>query len=308
MLIPCTTSRFSLAVAHRPWVKSHLFANVNAKSSILLRSLASTTNASHDAAHRHTGILMHPDSISKNILPGNMTIKKNKKGDGKKRYTELVYGYFWMIKDLKKSDDKPILSNDALIPESVAKPFPVLNGLKSLAGEKVDIPDHFIRKNRSRDAAAQCTLVAVSYRDFGYKLLDSWIEPFESALQGKDRVEIVKLNLSEGWLNKWILQACTRTRPNFHLLWQRSGTLSRCPPHAQHTDGLRLLTGRPGPCPICGIRGCGGRGCRESGQVCPRAHAFVETCHSSELQTSPLQGYRETKAAVGCSDRCGLGM
>jgi ATPase complex subunit ATP10 len=207
MLIPCTTSRFSLAVAHRPWVKSHLFANVNAKSSILLRSLASTTNASHDAAHRHTGILMHPDSISKNILPGNMTIKKNKKGDGKKRYTELVYGYFWMIKDLKKSDDKPILSNDALIPESVAKPFPVLNGLKSLAGEKVDIPDHFIRKNRSRDAAAQCTLVAVSYRDFGYKLLDSWIEPFESALQGKDRVEIVKLNLSEGWLNKWILQA-----------------------------------------------------------------------------------------------------
>jgi ATPase complex subunit ATP10 len=202
MLIPCTASRFSSLIGgtHRGWVKSQ------ATSSILLRGLATTSAASDGDAHRHTGIRMHPDSISKSILPGNMTIRKNRSGDEKKRYTELVYGYFWMIKDLRKTDDKPVLSNDKLIPESIAKPFPSLNGLKSLAGEKVDIPAHFLRKNRSRDAAAQCTLVAVSFRDFGYKLLDTWIEPFESALQDKDRVEIVKLNLSEGWLNKWVLQ------------------------------------------------------------------------------------------------------
>jgi ATPase complex subunit ATP10 len=200
MLIPCTASRFSSFVGtqtHRGWV-----------SSILLRTLSTTSTSSgaSDDAHRHTGIRMHPDSISKSILPGNMTIRKNRSGDAKKRYTELVYGYFWMIKDLRKTNDKPVLSNDKLIPESIAKPFPTLNGLKSLAGEKVDIPAHFLRKNRSRDAAAQCTLVAVSYRDFGYKLLDTWIEPFERAVQGKDRVEICKLNLSEGWLNKWVLQ------------------------------------------------------------------------------------------------------
>jgi ATPase complex subunit ATP10 len=206
MLIPYTASRLSSLIGtHGGWVKRHVFAHAKTNSSILLRSLA-TAGGDSDDAHRHTGIRMHPDSISKSILPGNMTIKKNRAGDGKKRYTELVYGYFWMIKDLRKTDDKPVLSNDKLIPESLAKSFPVLNGLKSLVGDKVDIPAHFLRKNRSRDAAAQCTLVAVSYRDFGYKLLDSWIEPFESALQGKDRVEIVKLNLSEGWLNKWILQ------------------------------------------------------------------------------------------------------
>jgi ATPase complex subunit ATP10 len=210
MLIPCTSSRLSSLIggSHRGLVKSHAFSYAKApSSSIVLRSLATKSGGdSNDDAHRHTGIRMHPDSISKSILPGNMTIRKNRSGDAKKRYTELVYGYFWMIKDLRKTDDKPVLSNDKLIPESIAKPFPSLAGLKSLAGEKVDIPAHFLRKNRSRDAAAQCTLVAVSFRDFGYKLLDTWIEPFESALQGKDRVEIVKLNLSEGWLNKWVLQ------------------------------------------------------------------------------------------------------
>jgi ATPase complex subunit ATP10 len=205
-MIPCTASRFSsMLVTHRGWVNNNVFAHAKASSSILLRSLATKGGASDDA-HRHTGIRMHPDSISKSILPGNMTIRKNRDGDQKKRYTELVYGYFWMIKDLKKTDTKPVLSNDKLIPESLAMPFPTLKGLKSLSGEKINIPAHFLRKNRSSDAAAQCTLVAVSFRDFGYKLLDTWIEPFESALQGKDRVEIVKLNLSEGWLNRWVLQ------------------------------------------------------------------------------------------------------
>jgi ATPase complex subunit ATP10 len=212
MLIPCTASRFSSLIGgtHRGWVKGSLCTTpAKANSSILLRGLATAASgdsASDGDAHRHTGIRMHPDSISKSILPGNMTIRKNRSGDEKKRYTELVYGYFWMIKDLRKTDDKPVLSNDKLIPESIAKPFPALTGLKSLSGEKVDIPAHFLRKNRSRDAAAQCTLVAVSFRDFGYKLLDTWIEPFESALQGNDRVEIVKMNMSEGWLNKWVLQ------------------------------------------------------------------------------------------------------
>jgi ATPase complex subunit ATP10 len=154
---------------------------------------------------------MHPDSISKEILPGNMILKKSRNGEEKRRYTELFYGYFWALKDLKLSNEKPMLSNTELISESVSKPFPYLKGLRSLAGDKVDLPAHLLRKNRSRDAAAQCTLVAVSFRDFGYQLLDTWIQPFEDAFSDNDRVEIFRLNLSEGWLNRWVLQSLIHT-------------------------------------------------------------------------------------------------
>lgn len=174
-----------------------------------LRSFAAAGPTS-DEEKRHTGIRMHPDSISKDILPGNMVLRKSRSGVEKKRYTELFYGYFWMIKDLKRSNEKPVLSNDKLIPASVAKPFPDLSGLKSLAGDEVDIPEYFLRKNRSRDAAAQCTLVAVSFRDFGYQVLDSWTEPFKATLSNNDRVEVYRMNLSEGWFNKWVLQPIIR--------------------------------------------------------------------------------------------------
>jgi hypothetical protein len=125
------------------------------------------------ARHRHHGILMHPDSISNLILPpGNVVRRTTRRGKVQNQYIELEYGYFWMIKDLKRSDEKPILSNDTLIPSRLAKPFPLLPGCKSLTGEKVDLGiDYLTRRNRSGDAAAQCTLVAISFRDFGFRQL-----------------------------------------------------------------------------------------------------------------------------------------
>ena len=172
----------------------------------LLSSLDDDDSYKEAYERRHYGIQLHPDSISKNILPGNFVMRESKSGKIQRRYTELVYGYFWMIKDLTKSDDKPIQSNTTLIPEPQAKVFPDLFDLTSLAGEQVDLPDYFLRKNRSLDAAAQCTVVAVSFRDFGYNLLSSWLDPFKEAMEGKDRVEVVRLNLSEGWFNKHILR------------------------------------------------------------------------------------------------------
>lgn len=162
----------------------------------------------HEAEYalRHYGIQVHPDSISSKILPGNFVLRESKSGKKKKRYTELVHGYFWMMKDLTKSNDKPIQTNKALIPESRSKVFPVLQGLKSLDGQQVNFPDYVLRKNRSKDAAAQCTVVAISFRDFGYGLLSSWLDPFQKAMSGMDRVEVVRLNLTEGWFNKWILR------------------------------------------------------------------------------------------------------
>jgi len=104
--------------------------------------------------------------------------------------------------------------------------FPRLTGLELLSSprSKVDVPDHFLRKNRSSDANAQCTVVAVSYRDYGYQILSSWLDPFRAAMLTKvgggsdnsNRCEVFRINISEGWLNKWMLRGLIRalTRKN----------------------------------------------------------------------------------------------
>jgi ATPase complex subunit ATP10 len=157
--------------------------------------------------HRHEGIEMHPQSISNQIQPGNFIIRPGP--TQKKRYTEFVYGYFWMLKDLSKSNEKPILSNFELIPEAKAKTFPRLSQLKSLTGQVVNLPEYLWRKNRTMDAHAQCTIVAVSFRDFGYRLLSNWLDPFREAFaesNKQDRVEVIRLNISEGWFHKYFLK------------------------------------------------------------------------------------------------------
>ena len=153
---------------------------------------------------RHPGIHMHPESISKLIMPGNQVERTNNKGLTTKRYTELVYGYFWMISDLKKSDNRPILPME--IPSETAQVFPDLTGLQSLSGRTVNLPDYFLRKNRSQDPTAQCTLVAISYREFGFQQLPSWINAFQAAFAGKDRFETIKINVADGWFNRWMLR------------------------------------------------------------------------------------------------------
>ena len=111
-----------------------------------------------------------------------------------------------MLKDLKLCGEKPLVSNETLIRECDAKVFPRLQNLKSLSGDTADLPSYCLRKNRSQDAAAQCTLVGISFRDFGFQQLNSWIEPFDAAFADKDRVEVLKVSISEGWFNKWILR------------------------------------------------------------------------------------------------------
>jgi len=171
-------------------------------------SQTASNNSREDPAyrHRHTGIITHPDSIGHLIQPGNQVVSVTSRGTVKKRYTELAHGYFWNLKDMKLCDEKPLLSNDRLIGESQAKVFPQLMGSVSLTGETVDLPAYCLRKNRSHDAAAQCTVIAISFRDYGFQQLPSWIEPFEAAFSNKDRVEVLKLSISEGWFSKFILR------------------------------------------------------------------------------------------------------
>lgn len=91
------------------------------------------------------GIQVNPDSIGDQVLPGKLVYKHYKwTGNTRKVPLELVHGYFWMLNDLKKTNGKPLLSNEKLIPEDQAQVFPILTGLETLGKVKTDIPYFFI--------------------------------------------------------------------------------------------------------------------------------------------------------------------
>lgn len=156
-------------------------------------------------AQRNKSIIMNPAGQGQHILPGGFILKKDSKKGGHRRvFVEHALGYFWAFKDLANTNKKPILSNETIVPAAEAEKFPFLGDMISLKDEKVSIPDFFIRNNRSKDASAKCTLVAISYKDFGAQLLPSWIDPFDQAFrQGTnnddtDRYDVVRIVINEG--------------------------------------------------------------------------------------------------------------
>lgn len=199
------------------------FANASADTTA--SPVEDENNNNNSSSHRHGGIQMHPDSISGQILPGGTHVERNTiRGGTSRKYVEMAYGYFWMLKDMRQSDEKPIQSS--VIAEDHAKVFPNLHGLTSLAGTTVDLPEYALRQNRSRDPKAQTTLIVVSFRDFGYQLLSSWIEPYENSIVDKSRNEVLQLTISEGYLNKWLKSPLEslmrRNTPEQH--WDRTLT------------------------------------------------------------------------------------
>ena len=61
------------------------------------------------------------------------------------------------------------------------------------------------------DANSQCTLVAISCKEFGAQLLPSWTDPFEAAFcndnsaaaaAANDRYEVVRITINEGRIAK----------------------------------------------------------------------------------------------------------
>lgn len=195
---------FSCSYQSRALIRNTYWNNV-CRAINFRRSISSTT--------RHSGLHLHPESISQHILPGNQVERTTRKGLKTLRYTELVYGYFWMLRDLRQSDNRPLLPTT--IPTDQAKVFPHLPGLQSLSknnnnNNMVNLPEYIWRKNRSGDAHAQCTLVALAYRDFGFQQLPSWVDPFRTAASAKkiaaDRYEAITINMAQGWLNRWMLR------------------------------------------------------------------------------------------------------
>lgn len=128
-------------------------------------------------------------------------------GENRKVLVERNFGSFWHMKDLKKTNNKPTLSNTSLIPETEANVFPSIQDCLVLENdENVILPDFFLSDNRANDPSAQCTLVSISYKDYGAKLLESWTEPFEDFFGvGQRRARAMRLFITEGYFTKALL-------------------------------------------------------------------------------------------------------
>jgi len=177
-------------------------------------------------ANRHTGIVCHPDSISQNILPYDQILKTNPKtGSIRLMDVDRSYGYFWTLTDLKKTQNKPIITSSTLIPIEHAKIFPSLGKVSGKikpiisthnTHTPISLPTYFTRFNRSKDPAIECTLVTVTFNDYGYQMIPSWIHPFRQAFhnQGDDsmnRTKIYQLIIHEGRILQFFESMITRS-------------------------------------------------------------------------------------------------
>lgn len=150
-----------------------------------------------DVYARNAHVRMNPKSIGRLILPGNMTERIDlRKKEKKLINADREFGHFWMLKDLRETDGKPVLANTSLIPLESAKLFPPLRDLATLSGNTVHLPDCLIR---DADAAKSCTLVLISYKDYGFQLLPSWAEPFSSAFLNHPHASILRIAVTEGF-------------------------------------------------------------------------------------------------------------
>jgi ATPase complex subunit ATP10 len=168
--------------------------------------------ASSSPPDRIPGIQVSPESIGAQIVPGGKSVIKKDPKTGVDRFVmvERAYGYFWMINDLTKpGGSKPIVANTALIPAEEARDFSTLMNLNVLdTDESVDIPAYFLRNNRAMDPSAQCTLVTMAYKEYGYKLLPSWTDPFEQAFGlGNPRAQAVRVSITEGKFTRMLLSS-----------------------------------------------------------------------------------------------------
>uniref|UniRef100_A0A7S1ZNM4 Uncharacterized protein n=2 Tax=Ditylum brightwellii TaxID=49249 RepID=A0A7S1ZNM4_9STRA len=182
----------------------------NKKNNDEVESISQTTK--NKLQKRIKGISMNPKGLSHMILPGYVIEKTNKKtSETSLVNVDRALGFFWMMKDLNESNNKPIVTNSTLIPADEAQIFPSLNGCTTLSDEVVDLPNFLIRNNRSKDANAQCTLVTISYKDFGHKLLPSWTEPFKSTFSSS-RYEVVHISVVEGFFFRLLKRPITSSQ------------------------------------------------------------------------------------------------
>lgn len=193
---------------------------------------------------RIPGIEVNPDSLGHGVLPGNLIYKTYKwSGNTRKVPLELAHGYFWMVKDLKQTDQKPTLSNETLIPQNEAKIFPTLEGLTTLDDLKtsIDLPLFFLehahglqqnkKPSKQKNGGGKVTLVAITFRDNGFKMMPTWTEPFEKAFghssnNNTNKAQTFSISITERWALYPIQNTIKRVMRNNTAADKHSSTLA----------------------------------------------------------------------------------
>ena len=80
-------------------------------------------------------------------------------------------GYFHEMMQLQKTKGKPFVADTSVIPAAEARVFPSLTA-ETLVDSELSLP---------ADCRGKVTLVALSFKQFGYVQLASWIAPFQHA-------------------------------------------------------------------------------------------------------------------------------
>ena len=161
--------------------------NIHGPSVATLPFFSSTSRYyTADPFDRHKNILLNPDSIGVKILTGNVVERKDKvTGEVRQVMLERQFGSFWMIKDLKNTNDgKVILSNPNLIEANSAQRLPPLQlegEIKNLFDEPVMLPDVWCQPSGLGEIKP-CTLLLVSFKKYGYDMFPTWAKPFQDAL------------------------------------------------------------------------------------------------------------------------------
>jgi len=186
---------------------------------------------------RIRGIKVNSASLGYTILPGNFVFKTYKlTGNTRKIPVELAKGYFWMVWDLKKTNQKPTLSNEKLIPARDAQLFPTLKSLYMLddSDTELDLPLFFLEKAHHQPqherSTGKITLVAITFRDNGFKLIPTWTVPFEQAFRKNNSlsnmVQTFHVNITERWILYPFRNTIRNVMKNNTSVSQQSKTLT----------------------------------------------------------------------------------
>lgn len=106
-------------------------------------------------------------------------------------------GYFHEMVELQKTKGKPFVAAAGVRAEVESQPFPSVTG-DTLAGGELSLP---------AGCRGKVTLVALSFKQFGFAQLESWVKPFMERVHEKGKskceikpppVQVVHLSAMEG--------------------------------------------------------------------------------------------------------------
>ncbi|KAJ2722808.1 Mitochondrial ATPase complex subunit atp10 [Coemansia sp. Benny D115] len=111
---------------------------------------------------------------------------------------EIGESHWQNILDLRNNGDKLFQAPTSLISVKGARYLPNLEG-RTLAGVDTDIVD--LCKGKT-------TLLTVEFTKFAEKHTNSFIGLFEKAMEGRENVQVVQVNIEENWAKAAVLRMC----------------------------------------------------------------------------------------------------